>query len=64
MTGPVHEGDVVTVRGRAGVWRVLWVRRGAARVTALDGTGGVRATTVDVGLLAPYGDADEPAGIG
>lgn len=49
---PVHEGDLVTARGRDGVWRVVWVRHGAARLAAVDGTGGVTGTTVAVGGLA------------
>lgn len=49
---PVHEGDLVTARGRDGVWRVVWVRHGAARLTAVDGTGGVTGTTVAVDDLA------------
>lgn len=44
----VHEGDLVTARGRDGVWRVVWVRHGAARLAAVDGTGGVTGTTVAV----------------
>lgn len=49
---PVHEGDLVTARSRDGVWRVVWVRHGAARLTAVDGTGGVTGTTVSVEDLA------------
>jgi hypothetical protein len=53
---PVHEGDLVTARGRDGVWRVVWVRHGAARLAAVDGTGGVTGTTVavvDLALVEP-----------
>lgn len=57
---PVHEGDLVTARGRDGVWRVVWVRHGAARLTAVDGTGGVTRTTVAVGDLVLV-EADEGA---
>ena len=58
---PVHQGDLVTVRGRVGVWRVAWVRRGAARVTAVTGTAGVASTTVPVDRLDPaVGVEDDP----
>ena len=56
----VHEGDLVTSRGRDGVWRVVWVRHGAARLAAVDGTGGVTATTVALEDLALV-EADEGA---
>lgn len=45
---PLHEADLVTARGRDGVWRVVWVRHGAARLASVDGTGGVTGTTVAV----------------
>jgi hypothetical protein len=55
---PVHEGDPVVVRGRPGVWRVLWVRRGAARVEAVgDGT----RRTVGADDLRPLDEDEWPA---
>lgn len=56
---PVHEGDLVTARGRDGVWRVVWVRHGAARLAAVDGTGGVTGTTVAVEDLVPVAPEEE-----
>ena len=54
----IHEGDLVTVRGRPGVWRVLRVRRGTARLGAVAGPDGVTGTTVAVGLLEPWDQDD------
>lgn len=45
---PVHAGDLVTVRGRPGVWRVAWVRRGAARAASVSPEVTPTAVTVPV----------------
>lgn len=50
----VHEGDLVTVRGRPGVWRVAWVHRGAARVTSVSLEVTPTAVTVPVHDVAAW----------
>ncbi|HQY33880.1 hypothetical protein [Actinotalea sp.] len=45
---PVHQGDLVTVRGRPGVWRVARVRRGAVWVASVSLD--VTATAVTVAV--------------
>lgn len=55
---PVHQGDLVTVRGRPGVWRVGWVRRGATRVSSVSPELTPTAVTVPVHDVAAWSDAE------